>query len=505
MELVLEMQGISKRFTGVQALSDVDLKLYAGEIHSLIGQNGAGKSTLMKVLSGNYIADSGKIFMHGKEVQINGPSDSAKLGIGIVYQELSLLNNLTVAENIFLGREVVNGIRLDNRKMSELAREYLLELGIDNIDVDQNVEVFPLAKQQLIEIAKAISVKPSILILDEPTAALTNEDTERLFNILFKLKEQGICIVFISHRLSEIKKYCDCGTIMMNGRVTANVRMDEVDELQIIEYMLGDSFNSFQRQSQGGKAHEKPILELKDMYLKNQVDHVSCKIYPGEITGFTGLLGAGQDVLWRMVYGVARRDGGQLLVHGKPAAISSPADAVKYGIGLLTENRKEEGLFPEMSCQDNVALPTLKRFKLAKACPLLNYRRITEENQELAKKLSTKMRSLKAKVKYLSGGNQQKIIVSRWLMKNLDVLVFIEPTRGVDVGAKTEIYRILENLADQGKAIVIISTDTTEILQLSDRIFVMVNGSINAEIDGKTDDETLARLIQGKQEKKVIA
>ncbi len=505
MGLVLEMRGISKRFTGVQALSNVSLSLYAGEIHSIIGQNGAGKSTLMKILNGNYTADEGQIFMHGKEVRITCPADSAKLGIGIVYQELSLLNNLTVAENIFLGRELVNGVKLNNRRMSELAVKYLRDLGIDNIDVDQNVEVFPLAKQQLIEIAKAISLHPSILILDEPTAALTNEDTARLFRTLGRLKEQGICIVFISHRLGEVKKYCDCGTVLMNGCVTANVRMDEVDELQIIEYMLGDTFNSFHRASLGGKAHENPILELKDVYLRNQVDHVSCDIYPGEITGFTGLLGAGQDVLWRIVYSAQRRDGGEILVRGAKARIGKPADAVKLGIGLLTENRKEEGLFPELSCQDNIALPTLNRFRRARFCPLLNYKRIVTEDRRLVNKLAIKMRSLKTKVKYLSGGNQQKIIVSRWLLKSLDVLVFIEPTRGVDVGAKTELYRILEELADQGKAIVVISTDTTEILQLSDRIFVMVDGRIHRVLEGRTDDETLMRLIQGKTGKKVSA
>ena len=505
MGLVLEMRGISKRFTGVQALSNVNLKLYAGEIHSIIGQNGAGKSTLMKILNGNYTADEGQIFMHGKEVRITCPADSTKLGIAIVYQELSLLNNLTVAENIFLGRELVNGVKLNNRKMSELSREYLHNLGIDNIDVDQNAEVFPLAKQQLIEIAKAISINPSILILDEPTAALTNEDTERLFRILDRLKKQGICIVFISHRLGEVKKYCDCGTVLMNGFVTANVRMDEVDELQIIEYMLGDTFNSFQRASLGGKAHENPILELKDVYLRNQVDHVSCDIYPGEITGFTGLLGAGQDVLWRIVYGTERMDGGEIRVRREKTHIGKPGDAVRLGIGLLTENRKEEGLFPELSCQDNIALPSLKRFRRAWFFPLLNYRLIAGADQKLAGKLAIKMRSLQTKVKYLSGGNQQKIIVSRWLLKSLDVLVFIEPTRGVDVGAKTEIYRILEELADQGKAIVVISTDTTEILQLSDRIFVMVDGHIHKVLEGRTDDETLMRLIQGKEGKEASA
>ena len=499
MEPVLEMRGISKRFTGVQALTHVDLLLYAGEIHSIIGQNGAGKSTLMKILSGNYTADDGRIFMHGKEVFISNPADSAKLGIGIVYQELSLLNNLTVAENIFLGRELVRGGKLNNRKMSELAKECLLDLGIDNIDVDQNTEVFPMAKQQLIEIAKAISVKPKILILDEPTAALTNEDTKRLFEILFRLKEQGICIVFISHRLGEIQKYCDCGTILMNGQVTAHVRMDEVDETRMIEYMLGDAYNQFHREDQGKRGRGEPILRLRQIYRRNAVDQVSCDIYPGMITGFTGLLGAGQDTLWRMVYGAAPMDSGEIWVKNKPVRIRKPIDAVRRGIGLLTENRKEEGLFPEMSCQDNIALPSMPRFKLAKGAPLLSYRKMTVENQKLVDTLSIKMRALKAKVKFLSGGNQQKIIVSRWLLRDLDVLVFLEPTRGVDVGAKTEIYRILTALADQGKAIVVVSTDTTEILQVSDRIVVMTDGKINQILEGKTTEDVLARLVQKKE------
>ncbi len=498
MDMVLEMRGISKRFTGVQALTNVDLELCAGEIHSIIGQNGAGKSTLMKILSGNYIADEGKILMHGEEVSISGPSDSAKLGIGIVYQELSLLNNLTVAENMFLGREMVRGVKLNNRKMSEMARECLRDLGIDNIDVDQNVEVFPMAKQQLIEIAKAISLQPTILILDEPTAALTGEDTERLFNILFKLKKQGICIVFISHRLGEIKKYCDCGTILMNGQVTAHVRMDEVDEVQIIEYMLGDTYNKFHREDQGKKAAGEALLRLKDLCRRGAVDHVSCDIYPGMITGFTGLLGAGQDVLWRMAYGAVPMDSGEIWVRGKRVKIRKPIDAVRQGIGLLTENRKEEGLFPEMSCRDNMALPSMPRFRMVKGLPLLSYRRMTKASQKLTDSLSIKMRALKAKVKFLSGGNQQKVIVSRWLLRDLDVLVFLEPTRGVDVGAKTEIYRILADLAGSGKAIVVVSTDTTEILQLSDRIVVMAEGKIHQILESETTEDVLARLIQKK-------
>lgn len=496
---VLEMQGISKRFTGVQALKDVNLTLYAGEIHSLIGQNGAGKSTLMKILSGNYTADEGRILINGQDVVIGNTADSARLGIGIVHQELSLLNNLTVAENIFLGRELMNGMRLNNREMSKRARESLHELGIDNIDVDQCVQVYHLAKQQLIEIAKALSMHPSILILDEPTAALTDEDTQRLFSILKKLKEQGISIVFISHRLQEIKRYCDRGTILMNGRVTATVRMEDVDELQIIEYMLGDTFNKYHREGFHLSKSAEPVVELKDICLKNQLNHVSCKIYPGEISGFTGLLGAGQDALWRVTYGAMRAQSGEIFLKGRKVIINRPDRAVNHGLGLLTENRKEECLFPQMSVGDNIALPSLYRFHLAKGIPILNGKSIDRENGRLVKSLDVKTRSLHTKVKYLSGGNQQKVIVSRWLLRNLDVLVFIEPTRGVDVGAKAEIYKILERLAKEGKAIVVISTDATEILQISDRIHVMCNGRISATLTGPADEETLARLIQGKE------
>lgn len=499
MDLVLEMKGISKRFSGVQALKDVDLKLYAGEIHSIIGQNGAGKSTLMKILSGNYRHDEGKIFIRGKEVEIHSPSEAAKFGIGIVHQELSLLNNLTVAENIFLGREEVSGIRLDNKSMCQKARKYLEEMDIQGIDVDRAAGTYPLAKKQLIEIAKVLSASPDILILDEPTAALTNEDTERLFRILFRLKEKGIAVVFISHRLGEIKRYCDRGTILMNGRVTADVLMKEVDENQIIEYMLGDAFDKFHREHHETAVKKDKALEITGLCVGDRVKNVDCTVYGGTITGFTGLLGAGQDTLWRAVYGDVPMDAGKIRYLGKEIRIRSPRDAVQAGIGLLTENRKEEGIFPQMSVMDNIALPSLyqSRMRMGKIC--LSYKKIQKETRVLTDSLSIKMRNLRTKIRFLSGGNQQKALVSRWLMRQMEVLVFLEPTRGVDVGAKAEIYRILEQLAQEGRAIVVVSTDTSEILQISDRIVVMYDGKISNVLEGAADEETLARMIQGKE------
>lgn len=499
MEPVLEMKGIYKRFTGVQALKDVNLKLYAGEIHSLIGQNGAGKSTLMKILSGNYKPDQGQIFISGKPVEINSQADAARHGIAIVYQELSLLNNLTVSENIFLGREAVKGLSLDNRAMRAETLRILEELGIKNIDVDQKLEVFPLAKKQLIEIAKAISMKPSILILDEPTAALTNEDTVRLFNTLFKLKDQGIALVFISHRLGEIKKYCDRGTVLMNGSVTANVQMKDVTELEIIESMLGDTYKSFQRTEKTDVDRRAPFLTGRNISLKDALTDVSFEIYAGEITGFTGLLGAGQDVLWRIVYGQVAADSGEICVKGRNCRINQPIKAVKQGIGLLTENRKEEGLFENMSVLDNISIPSLKAYRLAKGFPYLRVKKVKADCMDIAKTVNIVMRNIFTPIKFLSGGNQQKAILSRWLLKSLDLLVFIEPTRGVDVGAKSEIYRLLENLAKKGKAIVVVSTDTTEILGLSDRIFVMKDGRIRGVLETTPKEEELLRMVQGKE------
>jgi len=499
MEPVLEMKGIYKRFTGVQALKDVNLKLYAGEIHSLIGQNGAGKSTLMKILSGNYKPDQGQILLNGKPVEIGSTAEAAKLGIAIVYQELSLLNNLSVAENIFLGREVTKGLSLSSKAMRAKTVQILTELGIQNIDVDQKLEVFPLAKKQLIEIAKAISMKPSILILDEPTAALTNEDTVRLFNTLFKLKEQGIALVFISHRLAEIKKYCDRGTVLMNGSVTANVRMQDVSELQIIESMLGDTYKSFKRSEKANIDRSRPFLAGKNITLKDSLEDVSFEIYAGEITGFTGLLGAGQDMLWRIVYGHAAANSGEIYVKGRKCIIDRPLKAVQLGIGLLTENRKEEGLFESLSVLDNISIPSLKMYRTAKAFPYIRVKKVKADCMQIAQSVNIVMRNIFTPIKFLSGGNQQKAILSRWLLKSLDLLVFIEPTRGVDVGAKSEIYRLLENLAQKGKAIVVVSTDTTEILGLSDRIIVMKDGRIRGVLDTTPGEEELLRMVQGKE------
>jgi ribose transport system ATP-binding protein len=497
LEPVLEMIGISKHFTGVQALKNVDIKLFPGEIHSIIGQNGAGKSTLMKILCGIYRPDAGKILLHGKEISITNTAEAKKLGIGIVYQELSLLNNLKVFENVFLGRELTNFIHLDNKKMKTEAEKCLAAMGITNIDVDQKVELFSLAKRQLIEIAKEIYLNPSILILDEPTAALTKNDTAKLFEMLFKLKSQGMAIVFISHRLEEIKKYCDRGTILMNGSVTAGVLINDVREEQIIASMLGETYKTFDRGKKETRENKRPVLTTEGVCKKDILKDVTVEVYPGEITGFTGLLGAGQDILWRIIYGAEKLDSGKIYIRGREKKITGPDGAVELGIGLLTENRKEEGIYSHLSVMDNIAIPSLKKYNTAGFFPLLRIKKVKKDSLRTAGSLNIVMRNIQTPVKYLSGGNQQKVILGRWLLKDLDILIFIEPTRGVDVGAKTEIYKILEDLSRRGKAVIVISTDTTEILKISDRIFVMRDGTVKKILNDLPKEEELQKLVQG--------
>jgi ribose transport system ATP-binding protein len=315
--------------------------------------------------------------------------------------------------------------------------------------------------------------------------------------MLFKLKEKGIAIVFISHRLGEIKKYCDRGTILMNGKVTANILIKDVSEERIIEHMLGEAYKLFDRKKKENRIREKPLLSTKNINKKNILSNVAFDIYPGEITGFTGLLGAGQDALWRIIYGAEQGDSGDIFIEGKKIKIKSPTEAVKRGIGLLTENRKEEGIYNLLSVMDNMTIPSLKNYRVFSFFPLLKMKKIKNDSMGFAKSLNITMRNIITPIKHLSGGNQQKVILARWLIKNLKILVFIEPTHGVDIGAKAEIYKILEELAEKGKTIVVISTDTSEILQICDRIFVMREGAIKVVFDNVPKDEELQRMVQG--------
>ena len=495
------MRGISKRFPGVLALDEVDFSVQRGTIHSLIGQNGAGKSTLMKILAGDYLPTKGEILLDGQAVSFHHPSESRARGIAIVYQELSLLPNLTVAENIFLGRELGRYYIIDDNAIRKDAQKVLEQLGVETIDVNEQLSSLPLAQQQLVEIAKAISFKPQILILDEPTAALTPQNAERLFEILKRLKAQDIAIIHITHRLKEIVEHCDWGTILRNGKVIKTLPIAaQTSEDELIELMIGQEVDSFYRQFVDHElTGQRILLEIEDLMIGDRVKGVSFQLKSGEILGLTGLLGAGQNELVRALYGIqegvsrckVKRD-------GKAVTISSPEEAIDLGLCLLTENRKEEGLFLDMSVKENISMPSLSRFLQSKLLPLLTNLREKRAVQGIVEKVNVVMRSAEAKMRTLSGGNQQKGILARWLLRDLEVLMFIEPTRGIDVGAKAEIYRYLDSLADEGRGIIVVSPDLTEILGVADRILVMHEGSIVREFHRQeASEEVLLANIQG--------
>jgi ABC-type sugar transport system ATPase subunit len=494
---ILEMRGITKRFPGVLALDGVDFSARRGEIHSLVGQNGAGKSTLMNILSGVYGADEGQIRIDGQPVSFHHPREALRQGIGTVYQELSLVPLMSVADNIFLGREAGSAITIDEKSVVAKARDVLDRLGAQHIDVTVPVGELPLAQQQLVEIAKVLSYEPRILVLDEPTAPLVQEDTDRLFEILKGLKARGIAIIFISHRFKEIIQHCDRGTILRNGRMIRTVGLRGVTEEELAESMIGQQVETFYRHDEHvARPEGETVLAVEELAIGRKIRDVNFEIRRGEIVGMTGLLGAGQNEVARALFGVQDGVSGVIRRNGRPVFLGSPRDAIKNGICLLTENRKREGLFMEMSVKENMTLPSLGRFLRA----LLFVDRADERKAagDYIKKMNIVVRSQGAKVRTLSGGNQQKAILARWLMRDLEVLIFIEPTRGIDVGAKAEIYADLDRLAKEGKSILVVSTDLTEVIGISDRILVMYNGRLTRVFDrDQTTEETLLAAIQG--------
>ena len=493
----LEMRGISKRFPGVVALDRVDFTVRRGEIHSLIGQNGAGKSTLMSILSGVYVADEGEILIDGEPVTIAHPREALRRGIGTVYQELSLLPNLSVADNIFLGREAGNGFIIDERAIVARARGVLDQLGETGINVTERAGELPLAQQQIVEIAKVLSHEPRILILDEPTAPLAAEETRRLFAILHELKARGLAIVFISHRFQEIVAHCDRGTILRNGRLVQTLPLAGVSEDELAERMIGQQVEGFYR----GEAETRPdsgevLLEVSGLSVGDRVHDVSFALRRGEIVGVTGLLGAGQNELARALFGIAPNVAGTIQRRGRTVRIGSPAEAIEQGICLLTEHRKQEGLFPDLSVKENMTLPSLAAFR--RRGVFLDNGRERAAARGFIDALGIVVRSAGSRVRTLSGGNQQKVILARWLMRDLEVLIFIEPTRGIDVGAKAEIYSDLVKLAREGKGIIVVSTELPEILGLSDRILVMYDGRLARVIDREAaTEEGLLAAVQG--------
>lgn len=494
----LEMNGIHKRFHGVHALKGVHLDLRFGEIHALVGENGAGKSTLMKVLTGIHQADEGQITYLGSPYSVKNIGESQKLGISMIHQELNMMNHLTVAQNIFIGREPMSGKTFI--KDGDMVREAEKLFELIGIKIDPRVTLGSLTvgKQQMVEIAKAISRDCKLLILDEPTAALTQSEIDELFKIMFDLRKKGIGMIYISHRMDEIKLISDRITVMRDGEYVGTVNTAEVTKDEIINMMIGRVVYEDPKTHSEVAPDADVVLEVKNLCSGKSIRNVSFKLRRGEILGFSGLMGAGRTEVARAIFGADPFDSGEIFVNGKKVDIKSPADAVKNGIGYLSEDRKRYGLMLFKSVAENTAIASVDRYVKA---GIIDDGMLKEEAAVYNKKLRTKTPSMEQILKNLSGGNQQKVIIARWLIQDSDILIFDEPTRGIDVGAKSEIYTLMNELSKQGKSIIMISSELVEILRMSDRIVVMCEGKKTGELDiSEANQENIMQLATMREE-----
>ena len=481
MTSLVSVKNLSKSFPGVKALDKVHFDLRAGEVHALMGENGAGKSTLMKILAGVYQKDGGDMLLDGQPVEIESPAHAQTLAIGIVHQELHLMNHLTAAQNIFLGREPrrLGGLFLDEEKLNQDTQTLFDRLNLA-LSPTTTIGELTVARQQMVEIAKALSFKSRVLIMDEPTAALNNAEIDELFRIIRQLKSEGVGIVYISHKMDEIQRIADRITVMRDG-CTIGTMPASTPLQQVIAMMVGRNLEQAEKHIPDTSAHEV-LLEVRGLNHGRFIRNVSFSLRRGEILGFAGLMGAGRTEVARAVFGADPIDSGEVRVRGKTIPISAPIDAVRAGIGYLSEDRKQFGLATGMDVASNITLPSLKRW--LKWGVFLNQSAIHSVSQKMVEKLRIKTPSLTQTAKLLSGGNQQKVVIAKWLVQDCDVLIFDEPTRGIDVGAKSEIYKLLNDLAAQGKAIIVISSELPEVLLLSHRVLVMCEGRITGEMAG---------------------
>ena len=482
-EVVLKMENIDKRFPGVHALKKCSLTLRKGEVNALAGENGAGKSTLMKILTGIYQRDEGEIIYNGKNVVFKNPRDAQEAGIAIVHQELNLMNHLTAAQNIFIGREA-EGLFLNDKVLNKKTEELFKELKL-NIKPTELVGNLSVGKQQMIEIAKAISFKSNILILDEPTAALTESETKELFRIMDELKGKGVSMVYISHRMDEIFKITDRITVMRDGEFIKELITKETNMDEVIKAMVGRNVASKKKEKSNVKPNASVVLEVNNL-TSNDVNNVSFDLKKGEILGFAGLMGAGRTETARLLFGADPKQGGTIKINGKEVSIKSTTDAVNAGIGYLSEDRKRFGLATGLSVAENAVLANLEGFTKS---IIVDEAKVKASTNEYVEKIKIKTPSIHQLIKNLSGGNQQKVVIAKWLIKDADILIFDEPTRGIDVGAKSEIYNLMNELAAAGKSIIMISSELPEVLRMSDRIAVMCEGRLTKVLDIKDADQ----------------
>ena len=497
-DVALQMSGISKYFTGVQALDKVDLRVKKAEVHALLGENGAGKSTLMKILSGAYTMDEGSIELFGNPVTIHNPKQAETLGISIIYQELNLIPHLTIAENIFLGRHKMhNRVHIDWKAINKEAERILRDLEVD-LPVQSKVGSLGIAQQQMVEVAKALSLNAKIIIMDEPTAPLTDTETNNLFEMVRRLKKNGVTIIYISHRLEEIKTLCDRATIMRDGKTITQVEVADITVDEIIKHMVGrelkDKFPKVE------KTIGKEVFRVESL-TSDKITDVSFYVKAGEILGFSGLVGAGRTETARAIFGLDQKTSGNIILHGKEISIKTPKDAILHGIGFVTEDRKGEGLVLSMNVRENISLASLKTLSQGIQLLLKKERNLADDYVD---RLNIKTPSIEQLMCNLSGGNQQKVVLAKWLVSESAVLIFDEPTRGIDVGAKIEVYNIINSLAQNGCAIIVISSEIQELLGICDRIIVMARGRKTGEltIEEATQENIMALATGAKKQER---
>ena len=483
-EVILTMKDIDKSFPGVHALDHVNFEVKRGEVHALMGENGAGKSTLMKVLTGIYQKDSGTITYKGKETEFHNTREAQDAGVVIVHQELNMIGDLTVAQNIFIGREPKKGIRVDDKKMIEDSKKLFQDLNIE-IDPREKMSNLTVGKQQMCEIAKAISHKAEVIIFDEPSAALTEKEIADLFEIIKDLRKKGLGIVYISHRMDEIKVITDRVTVMRDGGYVGTLITAESSKEDIINMMVGRVIYEDPKEHSMVAPDAPVVLKVEHLNAGKMVQDVSFELHKGEILGFSGLMGAGRTETARALFGADPKQSGTISIMDKSGqlrevTINSPQDAVKYGIGYLSEDRRRYGVVVQKSVTENTTLATMEKFCNGLFINKSKEKKVTEK---YVKELATKTPTTDQLVVNLSGGNQQKVVIAKWLTRDSEILIFDEPTRGIDVGAKNEIYKLMSKLAAEGKSIIMISSEMTEILRMSDRIIIMCEGKVTGNID----------------------
>ncbi|MCF7929000.1 MAG: sugar ABC transporter ATP-binding protein [Spirochaetales bacterium] len=497
---ILKMENIKKAFPGVQALKGVDFELKKGEVHALVGENGAGKSTLMKILMGVYEKDSGSITLEGKQIEIPTPEDAHKHGIGMIFQELSLVPQLTVGENIYLGNEFKKSGLLSDRTMYKKTSEILSRYKVDHY-FDPKAKVFSLSRgySQIVEVMKALSRETKLLVMDEPTASLTKDEEETLYQIIMNLKEQGVSIIYISHRLEEIFRNCDRVTVFRDGNRVTTENVNNVDMEQLIELMTGRKVEE-ERPQESHKVQveqKAPLLEVKNLQWQPRLQNVNFHVNHGEVLGITGLMGAGKSEITRTLFGVDQPDEGEVFFDGKEHKIKNPIDAINAGMALVPEDRRYEGLVLNQSVADNIALPLVG---VKQNYGFVRQKEVMQDVMKQVNSLGVKTPTLKQQVRFLSGGNQQKVVVAKWLTRKPKLLILDEPTVGVDVKTKAEIRGIIKDLVkEQDRSVLLFSSELNEIIQLADRILILYRGEIIAEYSNKVpmQEDVLHRAIQG--------